>query len=298
VFILFLLALIIDAQTKTVDLPILIGEEINFEEHVHAKVKEEYLIYVADFNDYLFPLNIVLEKEENDGISIYEDDIKTELDEVIYTTFSLLTNYSNYLPIGVTTSIPPSTQLISYELNDRELTLNLSNSFLNYNEVDEKNIIKILTYTFTHMNAIDRVKIVCEGKKINFKSTEKVVFSQSDFALNVYFNDFNLNETNFIIIYYYTELEDNMYLVPVTVYDKVVENKEEQIKMHLTRSNSLPVISLIDENEIEEYSLDAFFDNDLKYFQYYFTFSENNIIEESKNVSIKNVNFYEIVLRN
>src|SRR5690554_2554174 len=197
IVIVFLITIIID-KNKTSELPIIYDNDINYQKTYDNE--DEYLIYVADKNNVLFPLNIIACSDDNFNINYYQSKIKNELDKSIYMTFSLLTNYSNHLPQETFTFIPKTTKLLSYNINEGVLELNLSNDFFQYNPKYESEILKILTYTFTSITGVNEIKI----SKLEKHQT---TFSRDDFILNMFIEDKVSNDLEKFNIYYITEVD-------------------------------------------------------------------------------------------
>ncbi len=290
---LFLCALIIDAKRNVFHLAIYVSDEMTI---LNDTSKSEYLIYVSNFNHTIFPLNIITSKPKNFKMSYYDTQIKNGLDDQIYMKFSLLTNYSNYLPMGVKTEIPPSTKLVGYNLENEILTLTVSEDFLNYNKANEEELLKILTFTFTSIDGIKTVKLVSEDNDIQFEHYFRDTFQKDDFILNVYFQTTNINDSTKYNLYYLTGINDNYYLVPTTVIVETNElSEKENISLLLTKTFNIPLISFVDTNNIEEIVNSDIFQEKLPYYQYYLTCFENNIINKNYSIDIKDINFYEIV---
>ncbi|QVK18983.1 GerMN domain-containing protein [Mycoplasmatota bacterium] len=291
--ILLLCALIIDSKRSGLKLPVYLKEEVKLE-NTYQDV-EDYLIYVSDLNDMIFPLNIIAKEKDTFKINFYDSIITNTLDKQIYMRFSLLTNYSNYLPIGIKTLIPKSSRLMSYQLNDELLTLNVSKEFLNYNREFEEEILKILTYTFTSIPGINEIRLVCDNEEVNFTKLYKETFIKEDFILNVFLNTANINNSIQYNIYYLTNVNNSYYLVPTTIFDVRNElTQHENVKVLLTRTFNIPLITFIEANNLEKIANTTIFQENLSYYQYYLTCFDNNIIEKDYSVDIKNVNFYEI----
>ncbi|HEY8364488.1 MAG TPA: GerMN domain-containing protein [Haloplasmataceae bacterium] len=281
IIILVLLTLIIIKKNDQYVIPI----SNSFENYYN---EEEYLLYVSDKNGFLFPLNVIVRYNDNLELNYYDEKVHNQFDKKIYTLFSLLTNLSNYLPLGVTTICPKNTRIINYELNDGILILNVSKEFLNYNKNKELEILKIITYTFTELNEVEEVILLCENSKIPFKNYFYDKLTKDRLPLNIYINDVSTSYFKAYKLYYYTEVNGNDYLIPVTVYDNNHDFfSETKILNLLTNTFSLPLKTYIIS---EDFSLQE----NLASYQYYLSCFANNIIEIDKEIDIKKINFYVI----
>jgi len=291
--ILLLSALIIEHQRSGLKLPIYLKEEINSDDLYQQE--NEYLIYVSDLNDMIFPLNVKTKETNEFKMNYYDTIISNELDKLIYMRYSLLTNYSNYLPIGVKTYLPKSSRLESYELIDQLLILEVSEAFLNYDKENENKMLKILTYTFTSIPGISEIKLLCGNEEVSFGIQNKLTFTKADFILNVFLKTANINTSTQYNVYYYTEINESYYLVPTTIITSTNQlSNDENIIYWLTREINYPLITMIENSDVEEMMRSTMFKEDLPYYQYYLTCFENNIKDYDDTVDIKNVNYYEI----
>lgn len=288
---LLLCVLIIDTKSKTVNLPIFVRDEVKLTKETTKE--SEYLIYVADVNDLIFPINIVTTKKLDFNMTYYQKKINNSLDDTIYMTFSLLTNYSNYLPSGVKTLIPTSTQLLDYEINGDILTLNLSKAFLNYSQKSEKEMLEIITYTYTNLLDIKSVKLLCENERINFNNYEQNIFKQNNFLLNVFLKTTDVNNAELYIVYFFTNIKDTYYLVPTTIIKSQDNLSHEQNVVNLLSNTlNIPLISFFDNNHDDDQNDD--FSESFANYQYFLTCFENNIMNRNFSIDIKNINFYDI----
>ena len=169
---------IIQKSKNTVMLPVLLKEDKDFSDIL--KYEEECTVYVFDKNKFVFPLHATVKYGSSFNFGFYKEKIISEMDKKIYLLFSLLTNYNNYLPMGVYTYIPQASRLIDYSIDDGLLTLNVSDNFLRYNKGCKDEILKTLVFSYTAIPGINKVKIVCENNNV-FNE----VFARDDFILSV-----------------------------------------------------------------------------------------------------------------
>lgn len=293
-FIMILILLVLISERKNKEAPVFYQDGLSIQDNY---LEEEYLIYVADQNNLIFPLNVVALFDKDFKISYYHSETNNEIDKEIYMVFSLLTNYSNHLPQGTKTFIPKTTKLLDYNISEDILILNLSEDFLTYNQKYEEEILKILTFSFTSIPGINKVKLVCEGENINFKTYYKNILSKDEFILNMFINDVISDNLLKYEVYYLTQVEDSLYLVKVTVFDNDIPSKEEKINKLLTTVGMIPVITLVTEESIGEINKSVIFEENLSFYQYYLTCFDNNIKEQNNSYDIKDINYYYTIFR-
>ncbi|ERJ13531.1 GerMN domain-containing protein [Haloplasma contractile] len=293
--ILLLIALIIEKRHPVTTLPM--DYRINDETKISSDFlndSKQVTVYVSDFNDIIFPLTV----DVNGAKSEFKDDIEL--------TFSMLTEYSNYLPMGVKTLIPPSTRLIDYSVTDGNLTLNVSKEFLYYNQAHLDHLMDILTYSFTEMRNINTVTLLCEGKEIELGFIDTFsLLNRRNRLLNTVYNAEQLSDSRTVTVYYYTAVHDDYYLVPVNVIvDKNQLSDHLLIKEIFTSYYiNIPVTSYINEENIitveEQLSnLKSGYTNiedDFSLKQYYYSLLANN--QTNNDNEAAGYNKYSVELR-
>jgi hypothetical protein len=278
IIIIFLLTLIITKKNEGI---IVFIKETSID-------SEDYLIYLADYHNSLFPLNIIVNDNNNDQIDFYQDKINTSFDKQVYLTFAFLTNYCNYLPQETKTYIPSTTRLLDYDLVDGLLVLNVSEAFLDYNKRYEKEMLKILVYTFSNLEEVKGIKLFCNNQELNFDTLSNTSYYPEDFLLNSYINNNDISDLEVIKLYYLTIINNDYYLVPVIIFDNIEMDKEARIKTLLVE----PVVSSL----VTKVDHENNFSNKLAYYQYYLTLIDNNISKVNFNIKITDINNYDLNL--
>ena len=145
-----------------------------------------------------------------------------QIEEVsaIESIFNVLTVNSDKLPNEVTSIIPVNSTLLSYELDNETLILNLSESFLEYAPEDERQILSALVWTFTELNEVNRVKFEIEGQTVsNLNSSlavERGLTRSMGLNLEVDVNMTDLTDSKLVMLYFLTNDSTEGFLVPVT----------------------------------------------------------------------------------
>lgn len=239
---------------------------------------EEYIIYVANKDNVILPLNVEVKHNKSYSLKGYEDKNLRGEAEKIYYTFSLLTNNSNHLPLGVKTLLPRSTKLIDYELNDEYLTLNLTKDFKNYNTNNEYEMLSLIVHSFHNNFGVKYIKILVEGNNMKYKDYQYVWLKVADFPLNPVGKG---KTDNSYMVYFYLDIDNSLYLTPVTIYENII-NIKEQINQKIKNNISLPVITSIYNSKQAE-------------IQYYLSLQVNNLIKEC-NYDLFEINTIEVNL--
>lgn len=187
-----------------------------------------YLVSQSD--DLTIPLTVSVVKKA----TLYED---------ILDVFSLLKSGSyletNYLK-GL---IPKETKVISFEVDDKLLTLNLSKEFLNYDHNNETQMIEALTMSMLQFDEVEKLRIEVEGQVLS-----KLPVSSYKLPMNL---TYDLGVNNIItspkdmvgkekvtVFYQKTVSEDKKYLVPVNLYAS--KGESENITYVNAINQSLP----------------------------------------------------------
>lgn len=244
IFVLVLVILIVHKKNNRLTLAVRYRETPPVTEVMISDV----VIHVANGDDLIVPLHVTVKHDEQYTLNGYEDLILGDGDQLVYYTFSLLTNLSNHLPEGVKTYIPRSTKLLSYEKNGPYLTLNVSQDFYNYSKNHELIILSIISHTFKKTLDVEYIKILVEGKRIDYTDYDYVWIYHNDFILNPV-NDPANNQTP-LVIYYYVPIGEEYYLTPVTYFIRDGENRRTLIDMYLSESTTYPVLSFPDNHDL------------------------------------------------
>lgn len=227
IFLLYLAVMYIKENTYKNNLPMDIEYVNSFEDNdIDITLYSEDIV-VMDSYGYLFWLNV--------GTS------DNSLDEV----FKLLSSKSNYLPLEVHTTVPPSTILYDYEVNGDELIINLSEEFLNYKIDEEKEVVATLTNTLLGKVNAKKLYINVNGERLNILKSGKDIsngLARTKF-LNIYYDCLSPYNSKEIVVYLLSNTSEE-YLVPITfivddyvdemdyIFSAVTGNKEVTANFH------------------------------------------------------------------
>ena len=187
--------------------------QTNFEEN-----NEKILVYMCDENNQLL------------GVNAYVNSIEEDL---INQKFDILTKKTGAFKNSYDTSINTMTSLISYELNNDKLSLNVSKEFL---ESEGRKTVEQLVWTYCN-DEINEVEVLVEGEVIN--SINGFYFDELSLGMGI-----NLTcETNFIfesktttvieyiddvikpVTYVYKDLDECDFIVS-KLFNEIYNNKE------------------------------------------------------------------------
>ncbi len=163
---------------------------------------EQVVIYAKHENGLLVPVPVTKEASEDEVMGL----------------FDLLTTKQNQLPIGVNSVLDPSVSLHDYTLVDGVLTLNLSTSFLNQADGDERLVLEALVWTFTSLFGIERLKFEVEGEPLQDFNGTLVVGDglTQQMGINLQIDQLSQQVMQPVTLYYYVQMNDAQTLVPVT----------------------------------------------------------------------------------
>jgi len=196
---------------------------------------------------------------------------------MIESIFNILTVNANQLPEGVTSLIPENAELINYTLEDGNLTLNLSKSFLDYAPEDERQILSALVWTYTELSEVDNVMFEIEGTRVsNLNSSLSVgrgLTRSMGLNLEVDTNLTDLNDSKLVMLYFLTNDSSEGFLVPVTrlvsAQTDVVTYAIESLIAGPRNENYISIFNhrttLLDDPVLEDGLLTLNFSSDLYY---------------------------------
>lgn len=173
-------------------------------------------IYLLDKNNYLTEV-MVLVSDKNDYQTVFEivDNLKNN------------NKYYDSLK-GV---IPNNTKINKLELIDNILHIDFNEELLNVAEELEEKVIESLIYSITSISNIKGIKITINGKKLDVLPKSNVILNDiltKDFGINKEYNLTSTSDILKVVLYYYQEIDNNNYYVPVTKY---INEKDDKIKV-------------------------------------------------------------------
>lgn len=210
------------------------------------------VIYLLDRNGYIARTTIKSENLDTKEIAL--DVIKA----------LIIDGEKSYIiPDGFRAIIPPGTEILDLNLENKVLTINFSKELLNINASLEEKMIESIIYSSTSIDGIDKIIIQVEGKTLeNLPHSKKnITFPQDKkYGIN---KKYDLTKTSSIesyTVYYVCQQNDYKYYVPITKY---INNKgNDKIKIIIDELSTSPIsetnlMSYLDANVVlKDYSLE------------------------------------------
>ena len=194
---------------------------LELEEVINMKTNTVYLL---NKDNYLTKVNIYLDSNKQ------EEQVKYMVEYLKKNNKRIERGYKGY--------IPEKTTILSIEIKDNILYLDLSKEFL---EENTKVTVPGLVRSLLSIKNIDRVDLKVEKEYIN--NYNKLL--DDKIAINEEYNIYNRKNISEVVIYYLTN--DNNY-IPVTKYLNDDREKIEIIIDELKESNNSNLISYLNNN--------------------------------------------------
>lgn len=173
-------------------------------------------IYLLNKDNYLTEV-MILVNDKNDYNTVFE-------------IVSQLKNNNKYYD-SLKGVIPNNTKINKIEFIDSILYIDFNEELLNVNDDLEEKLIESLVYSIMSINGVKGIKISINGKNLEVLPKSNIILDDiltKKIGIN---KEYRLTSTNNIlkvVLYYYQEIDNNKYYVPVTKY---VNNKEDKIKV-------------------------------------------------------------------
>lgn len=159
------------------------------------------------------------------GILVEEDILKS-----VPIIFNSLKNNSKHYN-GLKGLIPNNTEINNVSIDEDVLHIDFNEQLLNVNSEMEEKIIESLIYSFLDFKELKGLRISIDGNPLSKlpKSNIKLddILTKS-FGINKEYNITSFNDVKKVVLYYYQEIDDNRYYVPVTKY---VNNSDDKVKI-------------------------------------------------------------------
>ena len=189
------------------------------------------VIYLLDKNNYVSRVPISLRKESLD-----------EKVEEIITYMTINSMYANLIPNGFNPLLPENTKLISTDLRDSNLKINLSKEFLNVEKSCEVQAIEALIYSLTSLSGIKSITLLVDGTILTHLPHSKDILPNPldrSYGINKQYDISSIKNTTKTTIYYLSKTKDDYYYyIPVT---KVSNDKKEKIEVIIKELKSSPI---------------------------------------------------------
>ena len=228
---------------------------------------------------YLLNKNILVETKI---VSNSKTDILEQIKDII-ASLTINSPKSKYIDDIYLPLIPENTKVLNLSLENNLLKINFSKEFLNVNKDTEEKVIESLLYSLTKLDEVKEIMLFVENEKLDCLPVSKkklpLTLTKS-FGINKVYNVNNVFTMDVLNLYYYTNINDEYHLVPVSIFtndskDKVEIIIEELKSSPIHQSNLMSFLSsnakLLDyeikENtirlEFSSYLLDNFFNDSL-----------------------------------
>ena len=217
-------------------------------------------LYLLNSDGYLVKSKILLESS----------DIEDKVAEIIK---QLTIQDTNQFPKGLFPYIPKDTKVLNILYGDEKITIDFSKEFLDMNVNQEKQIISGIVFSVLDLNQVREVILLVEGEVLSeYPNTHEALPSPLDksIGINKEYQITSRNDISKVVIYYLSEINDDLYYVPVTKY---VNDDRDKIKI---------IIDELASSYIYESNLMSFLHSNVQLLDYY----------EQENVLFLNFNDY------
>lgn len=185
-----------------------------------SNIKVEYqanlsTIYLLDDHDYLLETKIVVKDNVLDSIPVVINNLKA----------------GNKHYSGLRGIIPNNTEINEIILEDGILTIDFNEELLNINENLEEKVIESLVFSLLNFKEINGIKILVNGVPLLDLPQTKIQLNDiltKEFGINKEYEITTMNDIQKVVLYYYEEMNQNKYYVPVTKY---INSKEDKVKI-------------------------------------------------------------------
>lgn len=228
-----------------------------------VNIKVEYQnnvsgIYLLDKNNYLVEVSIPVKNDLLKNIPFIIDNLK--MNNIFGELKGLL---------------PNDTVINNYNVKDGILYLDFNSSIFNVNPEIEEKVIESLVYSFLNFKELKGIKISINGKSLSSLPQSKVPIKEiltSDFGINKEYSLNSLKNIQKVVLYYYENIDENEYYVPITKY---LNSEDEKIKI---------IIDNLKNNYLVETNLMSYLNDKIKLEKYEYlndvvTLSFNNVID-------------------
>jgi len=127
--------------------------------------------------------------------------------------------------------IPNNTEINKIELIDDILYIDFNEELLNVNDELEEKVIESLVYSIMNIKNIKGIKISINGKNLEVLPKSNIILDDiltKKIGINKQYDITSTSDILKVVLYYYQEIDNNKYYVPVTKY---VNQKEDRIKV-------------------------------------------------------------------
>lgn len=209
-----------------------------------------------------FPIYL-LDKDEfvaRTSISLKSTDVVKQAKELI-AMMTIDNASAAYIPNLFSPILPKNTKVLSIDVQDTTLKVNLSQEFLNVPKGYEEKVLECLVYSLTELEGVDSILLYVEGDVLDTlpNTNEKLpLLLTRDIGVNKIYDLTNLKDVTKTTTYYIAKENDFSYYIPVTLLSNSDQNKVEIVIERLKTNPNIKtnLISYLSANtEIKSYEL-------------------------------------------
>lgn len=209
-----------------------------------------------------FPIYL-LDKDEfvaRTSISLKSTDVVKQAKELI-AMMTIDNASAAYIPNLFAPILPKNTRVLSIDVQDTTLKVNLSQEFLNIPKGYEEKVLECLVYSLTELEGVDSILLYVEGDVLDTlpNTNEKLpLLLTRDIGVNKIYDLTNLKDVTKTTTYYIAKENDFSYYIPVTLLSNSDQNKVEIVIERLKTNPNIKtnLISYLSANtEIKSYEL-------------------------------------------
>ena len=178
-----------------------------------------------------FPIYL-LDKDEfvaRTSISLKSTDVVKQAKELI-AMMTIDNASAAYIPNLFAPILPKNTKVLSIDVQDTTLKVNLSQEFLNIPKGYEEKVLECLVYSLTELEGVDSILLYVEGDVLDTlpNTNEKLpLLLTRDIGVNKIYDLTNLKDVTKTTTYYIAKENDFSYYIPVTLLSNSDQNKVE-----------------------------------------------------------------------
>lgn len=173
-------------------------------------------IYLLNSDNYLVEVGILVDDNILESVPIILDNLKN--------------NSKHYN--GLKGLIPNNTKINSLSIENNILCIDFNEELLNVNLNMEEKIIESLVYSFLDFRELEGIKISINGELLTKLPKSNIMLDDvltKDFGINKEYSINSFSDVERVVLYYYQEIENNRYYVPITKY--VNNSQDDKIKI-------------------------------------------------------------------
>ena len=195
-------------------------------------------IYLLGINNYLTKVSVL----------INDKNIEDKISQIIKY---LTVGGSSKIPNGLKAIIPRNTKVNSIKIEDKIVTLDFSDSLFEIDDFLEERLVEAITYSLINIDGVEGVKIKIDGNDVSIlpKSKKNLpAILNRNYGINKVYEIDNIHNIQKVVLYYTSNIDDEKYYVPVTMYlnddrDKIKIIIENLSSNYLYESSLVSILS-------------------------------------------------------